>query len=170
MKSHHAIASALLLTLLSACQHPGQNRYGYQDVGKATSVQFGTVISLRPVDITGKNTGTGALIGAAAGAGGASYIGSGTGSIGAALAGALIAGLAGHMTEQALSDRTGVEFVVTLEKGETNTIVHNKVEGDPEIKEGQRVMVQTSGDYQRVLPAEKLPTKVKRPKKIQVED
>ncbi len=162
--------AALLLASLSACHQPGQNRYGYQDVGQTSVVQFGTVVSLRMVGITGQNTGIGAMAGAAGGALGGSYIGSGGGSIGGALAGALIAGVAGHMAEQAISDRTGIEYVITLRSGDTVTVVQNYVEGDPSIKAGQRVMVQTSGMYQRVLPADHLPEKVKRPKKIEVVD
>lgn len=164
------IAACLLLTTLTACQHPGQNRYGYQDVGKATKVVFGTVVSHRPVEITGKNTGTGALAGAAGGAIGGSYIGNGGGSLGAALAGALIAGIAGHMAEQAIQDRGGVEYVVTLENEETVTVTQNAEPALANIHDGDRVMVQTSGDYMRVLPAEKLPTKVKKAKRIKVEE
>lgn len=163
-------ASLLLVTVLTACNSPGVNRYSYQDVGQAAIVQFGTVVSLRPVQITGKNSGIGAGIGAAGGAVGGSAFGSGSGQLGAILAGAVIAGVAGAAVEQAAVDRTGIEYVITLEKGETITMVQNFVEGDPAIKVGQRVMVQMSGVYQRVLPADTLPEKIKRPKKIKVED
>lgn len=161
---------ASLSASLSACHQPGQTRYGYQDVGQASAVHFGTVLSWRMVHITGQNTGTGAIAGAAGGALGGSYIGSGGGSLGGLLAGALIAGVAGHMAEQAISDHSGIEYVITLEKGDTITMVQNFVEGDPEIKTGQRVMVQVSGSYQRVLPADALPEKVKRPKGVKVVD
>src|SRR4051812_40909855 len=124
-------ASLLALTLLTACQHPGQGRYGYQDVGQASVVEFGKVISLRMVDITGQNTGLGATAGAMGGAIGGSYIGSGGGSLAGMLAGALIAGAAGYGLEQAASDRTGIEYVITLEHGKTITMVQNFVEGDP---------------------------------------
>lgn len=164
------LAACLALTLLTGCQHPGQNRYGYQDVGKATHVAFGTVVSFRPVAITGKNTGTGALAGAAGGALGGSYIGNGGGSIGGMIAGALVAGIAGHMAEQALQNYDGVEFVVTLENGETMTIVQTAEPESAAIKEGDRVMVQTSGEYQRVLPAKHLPERVKKAKRIKVEE
>lgn len=165
-----SLACLLSLTMLTGCNHPSQNRYGYQDVGQATVVEFGTVISERPVDITGQNTGIGATTGALGGAIGGSYIGNGGGSLAGMLAGAVIAGVAGHMAEQAISDHTGIEYVITTTKGVTLTIVQNYVAGDPSIKPGQRVMIQTSGMYQRVLPADKLPEKIKRPKRIEVED
>ncbi|HEX4608227.1 MAG TPA: hypothetical protein VH092_08475 [Urbifossiella sp.] len=165
-----SITLLLSVSLLTACTQPGQNRYGYQDVGQASIVVFGTVISEHPVEITGQNTGVGATAGALGGALGGSYIGNGGGSLAGMLAGALVAGVAGHMTEQAISDHSGIEYVVTTEKGVTLTIVQNYVEGDPSIRPGQRVMVQTSGQYQRILPAGDLPEKIKRPKKIRVED
>lgn len=160
----------VLLLMLSACAHAGQNRYNWQDVGQAAVVEFGTVISLRPVEITGQNTGVGAVAGAGGGAIAGSMIGSGNGSLAGMLAGAVVAGVAGHMAEQAIADHQGIEYVITLESGKTVTIVQNYVEGDPSIKAGQRVMIQTSGIYQRVLPADNLPTEIKRPKKIKVKD
>jgi outer membrane lipoprotein SlyB len=163
-------STCLMLALLSGCTHPGQNRYGYQDVGQATTVIFGTVISERPIEITGQNTGVGATAGVLGGALGGSYIGHGGGSLAGMLAGAVIAGVAGHMAEQAISDHSGIEYVITTEKGQALTIVQNYVQGDPSIRRGQRVMVQTSGQYQRVLPADDLPTSIKRPKRIQVQD
>lgn len=160
--------SVLALTCLTACQHPGQNRYGWQDVGQATRVTFGTVISVREIEITGQNTGIGATTGVIAGAGAGSMIGSGNGSLAGLLAGAIVAGVAGAAIEQAASDRQGLEYIVTLEDGETNSIVQNKAEGDVTLKPGERVMVQTRGAYQRVLPADNLPEEIARPKKIEV--
>ena len=166
----HIIALFAAVTLLASCAHPGQSRYSYQDVGKKATVSFGTVITLREVEITGKNTGAGSLIGAGAGAGAGSYIGNGSGNIwavaGAALAGAIVGGIA----EQAMSDRNGIEYVITLENGETVTIVQNINPDDKPINEGDRVMVQGNGTYQRVLLADKLPTRIKKPKRIKVED
>lgn len=163
------IAACLILTTLTACQHPGQNRYGYQDVGKTTSVKFGTVVSHREVAIEGKNTGTGALAGVAGGALGGSYVGDGTGALGAALAGALIAGIAGHMAEQAIQNHDGVEFTVALEDGEIITVVQNAEKELTSIKDGDPVMVQQSGEYRRILPAKDMPAKVKKAKRPKVE-
>jgi outer membrane lipoprotein SlyB len=162
--------ACLALALLTGCTQPGQNRYGYQDVGHGAVVKFGTVITSREVDITGQNTGVGATAGALGGALGGSYIGNGGGSLAGMLAGALVAGVAGHMAEQAISDHKGIEYVVTEEDGQTVTVVQNKIDGESVLKKGQRVMVQTGLGYERVLPADDLPTKIKRPKKIAVED
>lgn len=144
-----------VLILLTACTQPGQSQYGFQDVGHATVVQYGEVTDSRPVDITGQNTGTGAMGGAAAGAIGGSAIGQGRGSLLALVGGAIIGGIAGHMAEQAIADRKGVELTIDLDDGKTITIVQNLKKEDAPLAIGTRCMVQTSGSYQRVLPSRK---------------
>ena len=133
-------------------------------------VEFATVITSREVGITGRNSGAGLLLGGAAGAAGASYVGNGDGQAWAMAGGALVGAVAGAAAEQSLANKIGIEYVVTTEKGKTKTIVQNKEEGDVILRPGDRVMVQTSGSYQRVLPAGNLPTTIKRPKNIQVTD
>lgn len=159
------------LMLLAGCAKPqGMSQYKYDEVGRSTIVDFATVISSRNVGITGKNTGTGALVGAAAGAGAGAYVGDGTGQIWATGAGLLAGAVAGAAAEQAMADSTGVEYVVTTEHGKTMTIVQNMNQGDMLLPTGSRVMVQTSGSYQRVLPADAMPESIKRPKGIKVTD
>ncbi len=158
------------LLLLSACMRPGQNVYSYKDVGSVQTVSFGTVVASRQIDIKGENTGTGALVGGAAGAGAGSYIGGGSGNAWA-IAGGAIAGIAaGALAEQAMADRTGIEYTVTLETGLTVTVAQEVAKGDVILQPGARVMVQNSGGYQRVLPASHLPEEIKRPKGIKVVD
>lgn len=159
-----------LCLMLAACQQPGQNQYGFQDVGKATEVRFGTVVAMKQVSIKGQNTGAGALVGGLAGAGAGSYVGRGSGNVWATGGGLLAGLLVGAITEQAISDRKGEEYTITFEDGITRTIVQNIVDGDAPINTGQRVMVQIQGQYMRVLPAQDLPTSIKRPKRIKVVD
>lgn len=159
------LAALLIPILLTACHPPSQNRYGYQDVGKNTLIEYGRVVSARPVDITGKNHGVGAAAGAAGGAIAGAQIGSGDGSLAGALAGALIVGIVGHMAEQAVADSTGVEYIVKMENGSTQSIVQNVAPDDAPIAVGQRVMVQLSGDYRRVMPAEEEKKPVKKRRK-----
>lgn len=165
-----AAAMAVAFTLGGCARNQSQNVYRYDEVGQATAVSFGTVISSRQVDIVGKNTGAGALVGAAAGAGAGSYIGNGSGSAWAAGAGLLIGAVAGAAAEQAAADRTGIEYVVTLETGVTLTVTQDIGKGEVVIPSGTRVMVQNTGGYQRVLPATNLPTEIARPQGIKVVD
>lgn len=165
------LAAASATMLLSACAKPsGQNQYQESEVGKSTLIEFGTVITQRQVDVTGKNSGTGGLLGAGVGAGAGSYAGGGSGSIWTTLGGAVIGGVAGSVAEQGLRNGHAIEYVITTEKGKTLSVTQNMNEGDVTLQPGQRVMVQTSGSYQRVLPADSMPTEIKRPKGIKVVD
>ncbi|WP_247877315.1 hypothetical protein [Azospirillum brasilense] len=165
-----AVVLGMAVLSLGACASQSQNRYSYRDVGHATSVEFGTVMATRPVDIQGQNTGAGGLVGGAAGGLAMSNVGKGSGNVAAILGGALVGAVAGAVAEQAISDRTGIEYVVTLATGRTITIVQEQGTNEPIFGPGQRVMVQTNGTYQRVLSADHLPTETNRPKGIKVVD
>ena len=166
-----SIFQIIVLCSLAGCaKPPGMSQYMADEVGRSTMVDFGTIITSRTVGITGKNSGTGALIGGAAGLGAGSAVGNGNGQLVAAGIGLVAGAIAGAATEQAVNDSTGVEYVVTTENGDTLTVVQNINKGDVILPTGSRVMVQTSGSYQRVLPADNLPETIKRPKGIKVTD
>jgi outer membrane lipoprotein SlyB len=83
----------------------------------------------------------------------------------------LVAGLAaGALAEQAMADRDGLEYTITLETGNTIVVTQESKEGERVMAAGERVMVQTTGAYQRVLPANNLPTEIKRPAGVKVVD
>jgi outer membrane lipoprotein SlyB len=167
---HLALGLSLLAFTAACAKGPSQNQYLEDEVGASRIVNFATVIQSRPVGITGKNTGTGALAGGAVGAGSGAYVGNGSGSVWAMAGGAVIGAVAGAAAEQAAKDRGGIEYVLTKENGKTITIVQELGENERVFKSGERVMIQTSGSYQRVLPAEQLPTSIARPKGIKVID
>ncbi|MGE5537375.1 MAG: hypothetical protein ACM30I_02075 [Gemmatimonas sp.] len=165
-----AVALLLSLFAVAGCQHPSQNAYSYREVGKTSAVSFGTILAVRDIDIIGKNTGAGALVGAAAGGGAASYAGAGSGRNWAVGAGLIAGAIAGGLAEQAMSDRKGIEYTVVLESGVTLTVAQELPKTETVIPVGTRVIVQNSGGYQRVLPATNLPTEVKRPQGLKVVD
>jgi len=146
---------------LSACVHNGQNDYNWSDVGRPTVVEFGKVVAARSIHITGENTGAGAVAG---GIGGAAIARNGDGR--GALAGLLIGAIAGAITEQELANRTGTEYIIALRNHKVITVVQEIHDEDPIFSPGTRVIVQTSGNYQRVLSAETLPTQIHRAKGI----
>ena len=155
--------------LLIACaRQPGQNQYNYNEVGQSVVVEFAVIAAAKQIDITGRNTGTGALAGAAIGAGAGSYAGNGSGSIWTTAGGALAGAAAGAIAEQAAADRKGYEYVVVTEDKKTKTIVQNQNANDVVFKPGDRVMIQTRGTYQRVLPTDNLPDQIKRPHGITI--
>jgi len=154
MKVQLLRAYAVLL-LLSSCTQPGQSQYGFQDVGKVTLIKYGVIEDERQVDITGQNTGTGATVGVAGGALAGSEFGQGRGTLASMLVGAVVGGIAGAAAEQAMADRKGIEYTIDLDQGDTITVVQNIKKEDKPLGIGERCMVQTSGQYQRVLPSRK---------------
>ena len=162
----YALLSCILL--LNACETPSQNVYDYREAGRSVIVEFGTVVDVRPIKIKGQNTGVGAGAGAIAGGTLGSQVGGGDGQIAGAAVGIIAGAVAGAIAEQQLQDRSGREFTVVTEKGKTITIAQYFKKDEPIIQNGERVMVQTSGSYQRILPAEHLPTEIKRPKGIKI--
>jgi outer membrane lipoprotein SlyB len=165
-----AIALACMTLLVAGCATKGQNRYAFNEVGHASLVEFGTIVNARQVDIRGQNTGAGAAVGGAAGGLAMSNVGRGNGNAAAILGGVVAGAIAGAVVEQAMADRVGLEYVITLQNGKTITIVQDQAPGDQVFVPGDRVMVQASGTYQRVLPANQLPTEIDRPKGIKVRD
>jgi len=159
---------ALLLTGCAASQ--GQNQYKYNEVGQSTIVEFATIIDVREVGITGRNTGGGAMVGGLAGAGAGSYAGGGSGQAWTTIGGAILGGIAGAAIEQEAADKKGIEYTLVTEGGKPMTIVQNQNAGDKTLSKGERVIVQTTGTYQRVLPAGHLPEAIKRPKGIKIID
>lgn len=151
--------------LLAACQLPNQNKYRAGEIGVSRAVTFATVLSVREVPIIGENSNTGMLLGAGAGAGGGSYVGGG-GKPWATAGGAVLGGVLGHLIEQEINDRTGLEYILRTDDGETKSIVQEKEEGDVLFKKGDRVMLQScdasdhyrrckpGSDYQRLLPTD----------------
>jgi outer membrane lipoprotein SlyB len=152
-----------LLTLLvlgltvSGCVTNGQNNYAASDVGKQTVVEFGRVVAVRTVDITGKNSGVGMVGGGVAGA----AIG-GTGNGGSEIAGLAVGAIAGAVTEQVIANRHGTEYTIALRNKKVITIVQEIHDEDPIFPVGARVIVQSKGSYQRVLSADDLPGQIHR--------
>jgi outer membrane lipoprotein SlyB len=166
MKSGKILSIALVALFLSGCAVNSESGYSAADVGHPTQVVFGTIVQSREISIQELNTGAGAAIGVGGGALAGAAIGhSGVGM----LAGMLIGGIAGAVAENAADGHGGYEYTVTLETGNTVTIAQNKGD-DPMLAPGQRCMVQMGGRYSRVLPAAALPTKIGRPKHIEVTD
>jgi outer membrane lipoprotein SlyB len=157
-------------SILVSCQRPNMNVYRYDEVGKTSAVTFGTILQVRSIGIIGENTGGGAAAGALAGAAGGTYIGADDGTAWAVAGLAVAGGIIGYLIEQGFADREGLEYTVILENGVTITTVQEIPEDKIPLKVNSRVLVQTQGGYQRVLPADQLPTEVKRPKGIKLVD
>jgi len=145
-----SLAFAAFLGALAACTHPpGQNAYDAEEIGKASDIAFGRIMAVKHVNIMEKNTGAGGLAGATAGGVAGSNVGGGRGSIVGVVAGAILGGLAGSEAERAMRDRVGIQYVIKKENGKIVSIVQNILKDDQPLAVGQRVMIQTSGEYQK---------------------
>lgn len=164
-------AAILLALMLAACTHTqGQNTYNYNEVGQSKIVEFATVIRVKPVNINGQNTGAGAVAGATAGGVTGYQFGGGNGQVATTVAGAFLGGVAGHLAEQEMANKKGFAYTVVTEEKKTKEITQYQNDEDVVFKPGDRVMIETSGTYQRVLPTDNLPDTVKKPKGIKVVD
>lgn len=174
-----ALLSVSMLLLATACANKqSQNVYKEGEVGISRSLEYGTVRKARDVKIEAKNSGVGTLLGAGVGAGAGSYVGGGSGNAwataGAAVAGAVL----GHYAEQEMNNRTGIEYTVTMQSGETKTIVQEIAEGEEIFRPGQKVALQycdrgdearqcTDGKmYQRLVAVDEIPAYTKKRRKL----
>ena len=145
-----AILALALVTSLSGCvvaPHSASVYSGYQTQNEQT-VRMAMVESIREVTITNRNTGTGAMTGAALGGIAAgSNVGGGNGSIAAGIVGAVAGGLVGQAVEANANNRKGFEITVKLDNGELRAITQ---EADEMFRVGERVRLLSAGRTTRV--------------------
>lgn len=139
----------LCAVVMAGCASPGpsSNVYSASEVGTEKTLRFGTVQSVRVVNIdekeTGVGLGTGAIIGGVAG----SEIGKGHGSIVGAVVGAVAGGIAGQAIERKTNEKTGQEITVKLANGEMIVVVQR---GEEPLKPGDAVQLTGKGSNVRV--------------------
>jgi len=145
-----ALCLSLVLGLAACADSQSQNVYNSSEVGKQTDIEFGVIKAIKHVKVQKEQqTGLGAAGGAVAGGAAGSTIGNGGGQAGAALAGIVIGAIVGSMVEKKMSDQVGIQYVIRKENGKTVSIVQNIAKDDEPLKVGQRVMIETSGEYQK---------------------
>ncbi len=138
--------------LISGCASTGLTgtTYSRSEARQVQQVKYGTVISVTPVVIEGRNdgivgTGAGAIIGGIAG----STVGGGKGSTIATVVGAVAGGMAGQAIEQNVTRKQGQEISVRLNNGETYSIVQ-EVENQQFFRVGEQVRLLQRGGVTRV--------------------
>jgi len=141
-----ALMSGLLVVSCTAA--PTANSFGRGETMRAQSVEFGSILSIRPVNIRPDNTmvgtGTGAVLGGLAG----SQIGGGTA---ANAAGAVAGGVAGGALGSALQgsqNTPGLELTIRLDNGANVAVVQPG--GVDDFRVGDRVRVTSDGVNTRV--------------------
>ena len=147
-------SSSLLIALLAAslildgCASSMSGRaYSRGQARQEQAVRYGTVESVRPVQIEGTKTPIGTIAGGAVGGVAGSTVGSGKGSGVAAILGAVVGGIVGSAAEEGLTRRDGLEIIVKLDSGNTIAITQ---EADENFSPGERVHVISGGGVSRV--------------------
>lgn len=151
-----ALAISATMLLSSCAPKIGGDDYSVRGIGEASQVLRGTIVSARPITVQGKSLeqqgqlGTGAVIGAGAGAVAGSLIGHGATPWITGTLGALAGGAAGHMIEKQATEQQGMEYTIKLDSGSEMSVSQGL---SPALAVGQRVRVITSAkERSRVLP------------------
>ncbi|MCL2590950.1 MAG: glycine zipper 2TM domain-containing protein [Betaproteobacteria bacterium] len=126
----------------------GADHYSRGEARQAQKIQYGTVVSVRPVKIEGTKSNIGTVAGAATGGVIGRSFGSGISSAISTVAGAVAGGVGGAAVEEAVTRTDGLEITVKLESGETLAVVQQD-EGE-HFKLGERVKLVGGGKATRV--------------------
>jgi outer membrane lipoprotein SlyB len=113
------------------------------------TVRFGTVDSVRPVTLPGKDSGAGALVGAVAGGLGGAEIGKGRGAAVGAVIGTVAGSLAGAALEDHLTRREALEIIVELDNTGELRAITQEISAQT-FHPGDRVRLVTGGGITRV--------------------
>jgi outer membrane lipoprotein SlyB len=142
MKIHLLLALTISSILfLGGCATGGLtgDSYTREDARKVQEVQFGNVISVRPVVIEGNREGiVGSLGGGVIGGIVGSSIGDGSGRALASVIGAIAGGIAGQTVQEKATRKQGQEVSVRMESGKTISVVQ-EVADEKFFQAGERV-------------------------------
>ncbi len=138
-----------VLAFAAGCRTHSASSYSRNEMGRASFVDSGTVLSVRIVDIEGTNSGIGTATGAAAGAVAGSYIGGDVRSnILGAIGGAVVGGAVGYVAEEAITSGQAFEVTVRNDNGQVFAVVQDSNEN---LMPGDRVLVMDNGQSVRVV-------------------
>ena len=146
MKRQLYFAALLLVTLttvtlLSGCPASmSASAYTRDQARSAQNVEYGTVQSVREVQIEGTKSGIGTVAGGAVGGVLGNEVGAGTGRTLATIGGGLAGALAGSAIEEGATRQRGLEITVRLDNGRTMAVTQA---ADESFVAGDRVRVLT---------------------------
>jgi outer membrane lipoprotein SlyB len=133
-----------VLMVGSGCTFPSSTSiYDRNSAGRSMNVDTGSVVSVRNVQISGRNTvvgvGGGALMGSAAASGG-----NGVGGAVAQAAGAVGGAILGESVEEAATRKSAQEIMVKMSNGDTIAVVQ-PISAEGSFRVGEQVQVLQGG-------------------------
>jgi outer membrane lipoprotein SlyB len=136
-----ALVALASVTLLSGCPASmSASSYTRDQARTAQNVEFGTVQSVREVQIEGTKSGVGTIAGGAVGGVLGNEVGAGTGRTLATIGGGLAGAVAGSAIEEGVTRQRGLEITVLLDNGRTMAVTQA---ADASFVAGDRVRVLT---------------------------
>lgn len=114
----------LSLFIITGCATKETNSsYGANEIGQSATVEKGTILDMREVNIK-KESGVGTAAGAGIGGVAGSAVGGGArANILGAIAGAVIGGIAGNAVDKKANSSKAYEFIIEKENNQTISIV-----------------------------------------------
>ena len=125
--------------------------YSRSETRQIQQVEFGTVLSTKPVIIEGQRTDWGELSGVIIGGIAGSSVGEGKGQQIATTLGAIGGAVAASVVEEKATRVQGLELTVKMDSGKILSIVQ-EVDEINQFQKGQRVRILMQGSLARVSP------------------
>jgi outer membrane lipoprotein SlyB len=147
MRSSLAIA-LFSVAALAACSTTSPDVISPRDAQRMSTVQDGTVLSIRPVTVEGSQSGGGAAAGGIIGGVAGSSVGGYRENIAVGIIGAVAGAVAGNALERAGTREQAVEVLVQLPNGERRAVV--QATGNETLQPGDAVIMVTQGGKTRV--------------------
>ena len=125
--------------------------YSRSEARRVQEVEFGVVLSTKPVIIEGRRTDWGEVSGVIIGGIAGSSVGEGKGQEIATTLGAIGGAVVGSVVEERATRAQGLELTIKIDSGKTLSIVQ-EVDDISQFQKGQRVRVLVQGALARVSP------------------
>lgn len=143
------IATALAIAVFGGCASNQLDSVPSSASSTVQTLDLGTVIAVRDVNIEGESTNLGTYGGGVMGSAIGSTVGSGDGRIIAAAAGSVVGAVVGEKIEKELTKKIAQEITVEMDDGGTIVVVQERVE--PIFSAGDRVsLLETRTGHARV--------------------
>jgi outer membrane lipoprotein SlyB len=143
--------SLAIIASLAACSTTSPDVVQRGDAQRMSTVQDGTVLTVRPVTVDGSQSGIGGVTGGVVGAVAGASVGGHRESVAVGVLGAVAGAVIGNAIERNATREEAIEVLVQLKNGDRRAIVQAK--GSEVLNPGDAVIIVTTGNKVRVTRA-----------------